>query len=93
MTAHPAIWIAFGVFVLGMLAMDLGVFHRKNQVVRLKQLHSRFDCFAPRRRCFGTRWASFLAGCCAFLVTAAYFAFLAFGGVHLVDRVSHSFFG
>ena len=31
------LWIAFNVFVLGMLAIDLGVFHRKAHVVSLKE--------------------------------------------------------
>ena len=30
-------WIAFTVFVLAMLALDLGVFHRKAHVVTLKE--------------------------------------------------------
>ena len=30
-------WLAFNLFVLAMLALDLGVFHRKNHVVRLKE--------------------------------------------------------
>jgi tellurite resistance protein TerC len=30
-------WIAFNVFVLGMLALDLGVFHRKSHVVSVKE--------------------------------------------------------
>ena len=37
MTDHPAIWIGFGVFVLAMLALDLGVFHRKGHVVGFKE--------------------------------------------------------
>jgi len=31
------LWIGFNVFVLGMLALDLGVFHRKSHVVTLKE--------------------------------------------------------
>jgi tellurite resistance protein TerC len=31
------IWIAFNVFVLGMLALDLGVFHRKAHAVSIKE--------------------------------------------------------
>ena len=31
------LWIAFNVFVLGMLAIDLGVFHRKAHAVSLKE--------------------------------------------------------
>ena len=33
----PAVWIAFNVFVLAMLALDLGVFHRKAHAVSLKE--------------------------------------------------------
>lgn len=33
----PALWIGFLVFVLGMLALDLGVFHRSAHVVRAKE--------------------------------------------------------
>lgn len=31
------IWIAFHVFILAMLALDLGVFHRKSEILPLKQ--------------------------------------------------------
>jgi tellurite resistance protein TerC len=31
------LWIAFNVFVLGMLALDLGVFHRKAHAVSIKE--------------------------------------------------------
>jgi tellurite resistance protein TerC len=31
------LWIAFNIFVLGMLALDLGVFHRKAHAVSLKE--------------------------------------------------------
>jgi hypothetical protein len=31
------LWIAFKVFVLGMLAVDLGVFHRKAHTVSIKE--------------------------------------------------------
>lgn len=37
MTATPWLWIAFNVFVLFMLALDLGIFHRKSHVVALKE--------------------------------------------------------
>lgn len=37
MTGNPAIWIGFGLFVLAMLALDLGVFHRKSHVVTFKE--------------------------------------------------------
>jgi tellurite resistance protein TerC len=33
----PALWAGFLLFVLGMLALDLGVFHRKAHVVRFKE--------------------------------------------------------
>lgn len=31
------VWVAFGIFVLAMLALDLGVFHRKAHVIRTKE--------------------------------------------------------
>jgi tellurite resistance protein TerC len=31
------LWIGFNLFVLGMLALDLGVFHRKNHVVSIRE--------------------------------------------------------
>jgi tellurite resistance protein TerC len=37
MTAPLFIWIGFGVFVLAMLALDLGVFHRKTHQVGVKE--------------------------------------------------------
>ena len=33
----PALWLGFTAFVLGMLALDLGVFHRKAHVVGLRE--------------------------------------------------------
>jgi tellurite resistance protein TerC len=33
----PALWIGFSVFVLAMLALDLGVFHRKAHEVRVRE--------------------------------------------------------
>ena len=33
MTEQLLVWIGFGAFVLAMLALDLGVFHRKSHVV------------------------------------------------------------
>src|SRR3990172_359015 len=33
----PALWVGFTVFVLAMLALDLGVFHRKAHEVRFKE--------------------------------------------------------
>ena len=35
--ASPQLWIIFSVFVLGMLALDLGVFNRKTHEVRFKE--------------------------------------------------------
>jgi tellurite resistance protein TerC len=37
MTDRILFWIAFHIFVFGMLALDLGVFHRKAHVVRIKE--------------------------------------------------------
>ncbi len=37
LTAEAALWIAFNVFVLGMLALDLGVFHRKSHAVGIRE--------------------------------------------------------
>lgn len=37
MTESQAWWIGFNAFVLAMLALDLGVFHRKAHVVRVKE--------------------------------------------------------
>jgi tellurite resistance protein TerC len=37
MPDHPLAWIGFSVFVLAMLALDLGVFHRKSHEVGLKE--------------------------------------------------------
>ena len=33
----PLLWVGFTVFVLAMLALDLGVFHRKAHAVSLKE--------------------------------------------------------
>ena len=30
-------WILFNIFVLGMLALDLGIFHRKAHEVKIKE--------------------------------------------------------
>ena len=35
--ASPALWTIFSVFVLGMLALDLGVFNRKAHEVKMKE--------------------------------------------------------
>ncbi|MDD5350016.1 MAG: TerC family protein [Chthoniobacteraceae bacterium] len=37
MTAPLAVWIGFGVFILVMLALDMGLFHRNSHVVRFKE--------------------------------------------------------
>ena len=37
MTPQLWIWIGFGAFVLAMLALDLGVFHRKSHTVGMKE--------------------------------------------------------
>ena len=37
MTESLWLWVGFNVFVLAILALDLGVFHRKAQVVSLKE--------------------------------------------------------
>lgn len=34
---HPAWWVGFGIFVLAMLALDLGVFHRKAHAVSFRE--------------------------------------------------------
>jgi len=37
MTESIWLWIGFNVFVLAMLALDLGIFHRKTHVVSIKE--------------------------------------------------------
>ena len=37
MTEQIWLWIGFNVFVLAMLALDLGVFHRKSHVVSFRE--------------------------------------------------------
>ncbi len=37
MSAELVLWIVFGVVVVGMLALDLGVFHRHSHTVKLKE--------------------------------------------------------
>lgn len=37
MTASLPLWIGFNLFVLAMLALDLGVFHRKNHTIGIKE--------------------------------------------------------
>ena len=37
MTESIWLWVGFNVFVLAMLALDLGVFHRKSHIVSLKE--------------------------------------------------------
>jgi tellurite resistance protein TerC len=36
-STHPLLWLGFNAFVLLMLAFDLGVFHRKNHTVRVRE--------------------------------------------------------
>jgi len=37
MGSKIVLWVAFNIFVLGMLALDLGVFHRKAHVIKIKE--------------------------------------------------------
>jgi tellurite resistance protein TerC len=37
MSSQVLLWIAFNIFVLAMLALDLGVFHRRAHVVKIKE--------------------------------------------------------
>ena len=37
MSTHPYLWLGFNAFVLVMLALDLGVFHRKTHTVKVKE--------------------------------------------------------
>ncbi|MBV8878388.1 MAG: hypothetical protein JO332_00355, partial [Planctomycetaceae bacterium] len=37
MSTHPYLWLGFNAFVLVLLALDLGVFHRRNHTVRVKE--------------------------------------------------------
>lgn len=37
MSTHPYLWLGFNAFVLVMLALDLGVFHRRNHTVRVRE--------------------------------------------------------
>jgi tellurite resistance protein TerC len=37
MTVEPWVWLGFGAFVVGMLVLDLGVFHRKTHEIGLKE--------------------------------------------------------
>ena len=34
---NPLVWILFNVFVAALLALDLGVFHRRAQPLKLRQ--------------------------------------------------------
>jgi tellurite resistance protein TerC len=36
-TVHWGVWVGFGVFVLSMLALDMGIFHRKSHAVGFKE--------------------------------------------------------
>ena len=37
MSTHPLLWLGFNVFVLLMLAFDLGVFHRRNHTIKVRE--------------------------------------------------------
>jgi len=37
MTTRALLWIAFNIFVFGMLALDLGVFHRKAHIIKIRE--------------------------------------------------------
>src|SRR4030043_491496 len=37
MGSKIVLWVAFNIFVLGMLALDLGIFHRKAHVIKIKE--------------------------------------------------------
>jgi tellurite resistance protein TerC len=37
MSNQVLLWVGFNLFVLGMLALDLGVFHRKAHIVKVKE--------------------------------------------------------
>jgi tellurite resistance protein TerC len=50
----PAHWIGFVAFVLAMLALDLGVFHRQVHVVKLKEALSWSLVWIALAACFGT---------------------------------------
>jgi tellurite resistance protein TerC len=36
-STHPSLWLGFNAFVLLMLGLDLGVFHRRNHTVRVRE--------------------------------------------------------
>ena len=37
MRSQILLWVVFNIFVLGMLTLDLGVFHRKTHVIKIKE--------------------------------------------------------
>jgi len=38
------LWVAFNIFVLAMLALDLGFFHRKAHIIKIKEGWRFWDC-------------------------------------------------
>jgi tellurite resistance protein TerC len=54
MTHDVTFWIAFGAFVLTMLALDLGVFHRKSHIVTFKEALSWTAVWVTLATLFGT---------------------------------------
>jgi tellurite resistance protein TerC len=50
---NPVYWIAFLVFVLAMLALDLGVFHRHSHVVKVKEALTWSLVWVALAACFG----------------------------------------
>lgn len=60
MTGHPLIWIGFSVLVLAVLALDLGVFHRKAHAVGFKEALSWIGVWVTLAVLFGAgvwHWA------------------------------------
>ncbi len=53
MPVSPIFWIVFSVVVLGMIAIDLGVFSRKSHVVSFKEALSWTTAWAVLASCFG----------------------------------------
>jgi tellurite resistance protein TerC len=53
MTGHPLIWIGFSLLVLAVLALDLGVFHRKAHAVGFKEALSWTGVWVTRAGLFG----------------------------------------
>ena len=60
MTGHPLIWIGFSLLVLAVLALDLGVFHRKAHAVGFKEALSWTGVWVTLAALFGAgvwHWA------------------------------------